>query len=69
MLWERYKIIIKRHKINARNKGIKQNQGVGPFYKQLKLTRKLKLNENGIFVFFRFNEKKELIEIKLNGKP
>ena len=52
-------------------KKLKQNQGVGPFCKQLKLIRKLKLklNENGIFVFFSFNEKKELIEIKLKGKP
>ena len=50
---------------------LKQNQGVGPFCKQLKLIRnlKLKLNENGIFGFFRFNEKKELTEIKLKGKP
>lgn len=38
--------------------------GVGPFCEKLKLIRnlKLKLNENGIFVFFRFNEKKEVIK-------
>ena len=59
------------YRINARSEGIETKLGRWTLLQQLKLTRnlKLKLNENDIFVFFRFNEKKELIEIKLNIRP